>query len=167
MYQKTPREPTSKQQTLKAYIKSQRTLLEAEALAHSQAVQEAKQLDSKMRDTYSQLRRSVYDLSNGNSGGDDMGGLRIRPPLSPISGMLSPRHARSHSREVTLLENGMIVEHVDVRKEEREERERRKKEEKRARKLSRSSALDVTSDLFLRCTQRRFQFPRTPQVLWV
>lgn len=144
MYEKNPREPASKQQALQAYIKSQRILLEAEALAHAQAVQEAKQMDSKMRDTYSQLRRSVYDLTNG-TGDDDVGGLRIRPPLSPIPGMLS--HARSHSREVTLLENGMIVEHVDVRKEEREERERRKKEDRRARKLSRSSALDVTSIL--------------------
>jgi hypothetical protein len=39
----------------------------------------------------------------------------------------------------------MIVEHVDVRKEEREARERRRKEERRARKSSRSSAVEVTS----------------------
>lgn len=39
----------------------------------------------------------------------------------------------------------MIVEHVDVRKEEREARERRKKEERRARKSSRGSMMDVTS----------------------
>jgi hypothetical protein len=39
----------------------------------------------------------------------------------------------------------MIVEHVDVRKEEKEARERRRKEEKRARKSSRSSVIDVNS----------------------
>ncbi|KAF8625417.1 hypothetical protein AX15_005381 [Amanita polypyramis BW_CC] len=140
-----PREPASKQQSLHTYIKVQRTLLEAEGLARVQAMQEAKQLDSKMRDTISQLRRSAYDLTSGTAGVDDTGGLCIRPPLSPIPGILNPRHTRSHSREITLLENGMIVEHVDVRKEEREERQRRKKDEKRARKSSRSSVLDVTS----------------------
>ena len=39
----------------------------------------------------------------------------------------------------------MIVEHVDVRKEEKEARERRKRQEKRARKSSKSSVMDVTS----------------------
>lgn len=43
----------------------------------------------------------------------------------------------------------MIVEQIDVRREEREERERRRREERRersrARKSSRSSAVDVTS----------------------
>lgn len=97
-----------------------------------------------MRDTYSQLRRSAYDMGNSSSPADDLGGVRIRPPLSPSSPAHNA-HARSHSREVTLLENGMIVEHVDVRKEEREARERKKKEERRARKSSRSSGMDVTS----------------------
>lgn len=97
-----------------------------------------------MRDTYSQLRRSAYDMGNVTTSTDDTGGVRIKPPLSPSSPNLSS-HARSHSREVTLLENGMIVEHVDVRKEEREARERKKKEERRARKSSRSSMMDVTS----------------------
>ncbi|KIM40146.1 hypothetical protein M413DRAFT_446304 [Hebeloma cylindrosporum] len=138
-----PREPASRQQTLNTYIKSQRTLLEAEALAHARAMQEAKQLDSRMRDAYSQLRRSAYDTGNSSSPADDLGGVRIKPPLSP--GLPSHNHARSHSREITLLENGMIVEHVDVRKEEREARERKKRDDKRARKSSRSSVMDVTS----------------------
>lgn len=107
-------------------------------------MQEAKQLDNRMRDTYSQLRRSAYDLGNVAAPADDIGGVRIKPPLSPSSPNFSS-HARSHSREITLLENGMIVEHVDVRKEEREARERKKKEERRARKSSRSSMMDVTS----------------------
>ncbi|KAJ7084387.1 hypothetical protein B0H15DRAFT_911170 [Mycena belliarum] len=137
-----PREPAARQQTLNTYIKSQRTLLEAEALARARAMQEAKQLDSRMRDTYSQLRRSAYDTGSSPTPADDTGAIRIKPPRSPAS----PNHpGRSHSREVTLLENGMIVEHVDVRKEEKEARERRRKEEKRARKSSRSSFIDVNS----------------------
>ncbi|KAJ7783179.1 hypothetical protein B0H16DRAFT_1495735 [Mycena metata] len=137
-----PREPAARQQTLNTYLKSQRTLLEAEALARARAMQEAKQLDNRMRDTYSQLRRSAYDTGNTAAPADDNGGVRIRPPLSPAS---PNQPIRSHSREVTLLENGMIVEHVDVRKEEKEARERRRKEEKRARKSSRSSVIDVNS----------------------
>ena len=104
-------------------------------------MQEARQLDNRMRDTYSQLRKSAYDLGSSASPIDDQGGVRIKPPRSPAIGS----HLRSHSRDVTLLENGMIVEHVDVRKEEKEARERKRKEEKRARKLSRGSGVDVTS----------------------
>ncbi|KAF8161078.1 hypothetical protein B0H34DRAFT_795918 [Crassisporium funariophilum] len=140
-----PREPASRQQTLTTYIKSQRTLLEAEALAHARAMQEAKQLDNRMRDAYSQLRRSAYDMGSSSSPADDLGGVRIRPPQTPSSPAHNPAHNRSHSREITLLENGMIVEHVDVRKEEREARDRKRREDKRARKSSRSSVMDVTS----------------------
>jgi hypothetical protein len=109
-------------------------------------MQESRQLDNRMRDAYSQLRRSQYDIGSSGGSPDDMGGVRIRSP----SGTSRPRpHGHSHSREVTLLENGMIVEHVDVRREEREERERRRKEEKRersrARKSSRSSVYSVHS----------------------
>ena len=84
-------------------------------------------------------------MGNSASASDDLGGVRIRPPNSPHSPTWNSNHVRSNSREVTLLENGMIVEHVDVRKEEKEARERKKKEERRARKSSRSSAMDVTS----------------------
>ncbi|KAG6837714.1 hypothetical protein H0H93_003516 [Arthromyces matolae] len=140
-----PREPASRQQTLRTYIKSQKALLEAEALARARAMQEAKQLDNRMRDTYSQLRRSAYDLGNVATAAEDTtGGLRIKPPVSPTAPM-HDIHARSHSREITLLENGMIVEHVDVRKEEREAKDRRRKEDRRARKSSRGSVMDVTS----------------------
>ncbi|KIK67436.1 hypothetical protein GYMLUDRAFT_55203 [Collybiopsis luxurians FD-317 M1] len=140
-----PREPTSRQQTLNAYIKLQRTLLEAEALARARALHEAKELDSRMRDTYSQLRRSAYDMGSSATPADDSGGVRIKPPTSPVSAAFSRPHERSHSRDVTLLENGMIVEHVDVRKEEKEARDRRRKDERRARKSSRSSVVDVNS----------------------
>lgn len=136
-----PREPASRQQTLNNYVKSQRTLIEAETLARARALQEARQLDNRMRDTYSQLRRSAYDTGNSAAPADDTGGVRIKAPTSNTS----PVHDRSASREVTLLENGMIVEHVDVKREEREARERRRREEKRVRKLSKSSGFDVGS----------------------
>lgn len=111
-------------------------------------MQESRQLDNRMRDAYTQLRRSQYDM--GGSGGlpDDIGGVRIITPRSP-SGTGLGLHGHSHSREVTLLENGLIVEHVNVRKEEREQRERKRKEEKRersrARKSSRGSVHSVRS----------------------
>ena len=142
-----PKEPSSRQQTLDQYVKSQRTLLEAEALAHARALRESRQLDDRMRDAYSQLRRSAYELGSSAQPSDDTGGVRIKSPRSPSG---PAPHNHNHSREVTLLENGMIVEHVDVRREEREERDRRRREEKRersrARKTSRSSrTADVMS----------------------
>ena len=111
-------------------------------------MQESWQLDNRMREAYIQLRRSQYDM--GSSGGflDDDGGVCITTPQLPSS-ISGPAYGHSHSREVTLLENGMIVEHVNVRQEERKERERRQKEEKRersrARKSSRGSVYSVCS----------------------
>jgi hypothetical protein len=108
-------------------------LLEAEALAHTNTMHwhEAKQLDSRMWDAYSQLRGSANNTGSSSSPADDLGGIRIKPPLSPPTSPTNHHaHTRSRSREITLLENGMIVEHVDVRKEEREARERRRREEK-------------------------------------
>ncbi|KAG1752934.1 hypothetical protein EDB19DRAFT_1903317 [Suillus lakei] len=136
----TPREPASKQQTLEQYVKAQRSLLEAEALAHARAMQESMQLEHKMRDTYSQFRRSAYDLN----GGVDDTAFRLKPPGQ--NGALG-HHIRSPSRDITVLENGLIVEHVDIRKEEKEEERRRRNEkrDRRARKSSKGSAVDVTS----------------------
>jgi hypothetical protein len=114
-------------------------LLEAEAFAHARAMQESRQFGNQMRDAYSQLRRSAYEMGITATPIDDTGAMRIK----------SNSHSRSQSRDVTLLENGLIVEHVDVKREEREERERKRKEERReksrARKSSRGSAVDVTS----------------------
>ncbi|KAI0305703.1 hypothetical protein B0F90DRAFT_1815286 [Multifurca ochricompacta] len=123
-----PKEPASKGEALEKYVKTQQTLVEAEALAHARAVQESRQLEDRMRDAYSQLRRSAYEL-----------GLQLH--------QMTASQANGHGREVTVLENGLIVEHVDVRKEEREERQQRRREEKRARarKSSRGSAIDVAS----------------------
>ena len=96
-----------------------------------------------MRDAYSQLRRSAYEL--GATTSTDDRGVRIKTTRSSMAPQSS--QTTGHGREVTVLENGMIVEYVDVRKEEREERQQRRREEKRARarKSSRGSAIDVAS----------------------
>ena len=95
-----------------------------------------------MRDAYSQLRRSAYEMGSSPAFADDSGGVRVKIPNSPTvpSGL-------THSRDITLLENGMIVEHVDVRREERERRKEERRERSRARKSSRSSrsGVDVMS----------------------
>jgi hypothetical protein len=124
-------------------VKSQRALLEAEALAHARAMRESRQLDDKMRDAYSQLRRSAYELGSSAQPTDDGGGgVRIKAPRS----VSTPTALLSHSREVTLLENGMIVEHVDVKKEEKERRKlEERRERSRARKTSRGSRADAMS----------------------
>jgi hypothetical protein len=121
----------------------QQTLVEAEALAHARAVQESRQLEDRMRDAYSQLRRSAYELGVATSADDR--GVRIKALRSSMLPL--PSQASGQNREVTVLENGMIVEHVDVRKEEREERQQRRREEKRARarKSSRGSVIEVAS----------------------
>lgn len=96
-----------------------------------------------MRDAYSQLRRSAYELGAASS--QDDRGIRIKALRSSASHL--PGQTNGQSREVTVLENGMVVEHVDIRKEEREGRQQRRREEKRtrARKSSRGSAFDVAS----------------------
>lgn len=124
-----PREPASKHQTLNTYLNTQNDLLVAENKARLQAMQEARQLDNKMRDAYSELRRSAYDLGANSSALDDRG-IRIRSP----SGVGDDLRI-THKRDTTLLENGMIVERVDMRKEEA----RIRKEERRVRKVSRDS----------------------------
>jgi hypothetical protein len=60
---------------------------------------------------------------------DDLGSIPIKPPLSPTSPTNHHADTRSHSREIMLLENGMIVEHADIRKEEKEAQERRRRED--------------------------------------
>jgi hypothetical protein len=85
-----------------------------------------------MRDAYSELRRSAYDLGASASALDD-GGVKIRSPNA--SGFGDDVRNNSHKRDTTLLENGMIVERVDVRKEEA----RIRRGERRARKASRDS----------------------------
>lgn len=131
-------------------MKTQSAFLEAEALARARAMQESLALESKMKSTYDQWRRSTNDLGVPTS--DELQNSR-KPPraLSGPAALLGVEggHSRHPSRDITLLENGLVVEHVDVRREEKEERQRRRKEERRersrVRKSSRGSAVDVTS----------------------
>jgi hypothetical protein len=124
--------------TIQTYVKQQGELLEAEAEARTKAREEAQRMDAKVRDTYTQLvRRSVYDLGTQFGSDDGLGGIRIQPPRS--SGVWDHSSAKEdlrHRRDVTLLENGMVKERVDVKREEREEEKRRRKEDKMARKAS-------------------------------
>lgn len=130
--------------TIQSYVKQQGELLQAEAEMRAKAREDAQRMDARVRDTYTQLvRRSVYDLGTTQLGSDDgMSGIRIQPP-SRSSGVWdhgSPKEDLRHRRDVTLLENGMIKERVDVKREEREEEKRRRKDEKRARKQSGTEA---------------------------
>lgn len=133
--------------TIQSYVKQQGQLLEAEAEARARAREDAQRVDAKVRDTYTQLvRRSVYDLGTQFGSDDGMGGIRIQPPRS--SGVWdhgSPKEDLRHRRDVTLLENGMIKERVDVKREEREDEKRRRKDEKRARKASGTEAAFLNS----------------------
>lgn len=71
------------------------------------------------------------------------------PTSMPASASSSKRRSRSKEREVTLLESGMIMERVDIQREEREEKERRRAEEReerrRTRKVSRVSTTGIPS----------------------
>jgi hypothetical protein len=124
--------------TIDSYIRQQAELLAAEADARRKAQQEAQQVDARMKDTYAILRNSTYDIGSAGMVGDDFGtGVRIQPPRSSIYGgsSASPKEDYKHKRDMTLLENGMIMERVDVKREEKE----RRKEEKKARKLSQTT----------------------------
>src|SRR5258706_13126238 len=134
--------------TIQSYIKQQGQLLGAEVEARARAREDAQRIDAKVRDTYTQLvRRSVYDLGTQFGSDDGMGGIRIQPPprSSGVWDHSSPKDDLRHRRDVTLLENGMIKERVDVKREEREEEKRRRKDEKRARKPSGTEAAFLNS----------------------
>jgi hypothetical protein len=77
-------------------------------------------------------RRAQAELA-APAGGDD---ARVRTHTSRSS---SVPLASPGARNTMLLENGLVVEHVDVRREEREARDRARRDERRARKSSRGS----------------------------
>ncbi|KAG8964481.1 hypothetical protein FRC03_001732 [Tulasnella sp. 419] len=144
-----PKEPQARWQTLQAYVTSQSALLAAESRARSEAIRESKLIETRLRDSYAQIRRSAYEhgathvlpVEEGPSPG---AGVRVKAPRS-ISGSGWPTNPATGSRrDLTLLENGMIVERVDVKKEEREERQRLKKEEKQWRRMSSSGGLSAS-----------------------
>lgn len=113
-------------------MRSQRSLLEEEALAHARAVRESQQLEARAKDAFT--RRSIN--GSGISGSPRFDEQAMRHTSSGSGG---------RSRDVVLLENGLLVESLDMKKEEKEERERKRKEEK-ARKSSRTSVYSVATD---------------------
>ncbi|KAG8734525.1 hypothetical protein FRC11_000013 [Ceratobasidium sp. 423] len=126
-----PKEPQARWITLTDFVRKQAALLEAEHHARAQAARESRMLDTRLRDTYQQLRRSAYDLNDGP--------VRIRAPTNPDqeSSFLA---VQDPARDITVLASGMIQERVDLRKEERE----RKRDSKRHRRIaSRQSTTNV------------------------
>ena len=100
-------------------------------------MRESRLRDSKMRDAYFELRRSTNDISRVDIPGEGhVNGIKLRA---------STAFDGPDGREVTLLESGMILEHVDVRRQEREERDWRQREEHRTRKASRVSIGEASS----------------------
>ena len=118
--------------TIQTYIKQQGELLEAEAEACARAREDAQWIDAKVRDTYTQLvRRSMYDLGDTQLGSNHaVGRIRIQPPHSSgVWDHSSPKEDLKCTRDVTLLENGVIKERVGVKHKERKEEMRRHREE--------------------------------------
>jgi hypothetical protein len=118
-----PKESHARLMTIDSYIRQQATLLVYEAEARAKAQQEARQVDARIRQS---THDSILD--------DSKSGARITPTRSSVySGSPTlPGDDYGHQRDVTMLENGLIVERVDVKREEKE----RKREEKRTGKSS-------------------------------
>ncbi|KZV73307.1 hypothetical protein PENSPDRAFT_649040 [Peniophora sp. CONT] len=127
-----PKESNSKRMNLDIYVRSQLALLEAEALARARAQQDARRAADRARDTFAAAqRRSTADLAHSYQNAHH-------------KGLVTPEHDGVKLGDgATLLENGLIVEHVDVRREAREKRRAEKRG--RSRKSSRGSVADVAS----------------------
>lgn len=160
---------------MEKYVKAQAELLAAENDARETTLREARTQDSRIRDTFHHVRRStgVDAAARVSLGGDNSqkgvklhastayeevdpygnlvyGGANPRS-VYPSSSPPLKRRSRSKERDVTLLESGLIMERVDIQKEEKEERARQKAEEKeerrRTRKISRVSTSGFGSPL--------------------
>ncbi|CUA66900.1 hypothetical protein RSOLAG22IIIB_00350 [Rhizoctonia solani] len=133
-----PKEPQARWITLTDFVRKQAALLEAEHHARAQAARESRMLDSRLRDTYHQLRRSAYDLNDGP--------VRIRAPTNPEpdSSFLA---VQDPTRDITVLASGMIQERVDLRKEEKERRRESKRHRRMTSRQSKGSTtnIDATS----------------------
>ncbi|KAG9011205.1 hypothetical protein FRB94_008804 [Tulasnella sp. JGI-2019a] len=142
-----PKEPQARWQTLEAYLKSQSALLVAEAAARAQAIRESRLLDNRMRETYSQIRESSQDLSlrqpYGSATNLPSPGVPIRVPRS--ASVYSTVPVGSPEKDATLLESGLIVEKIDLRKEEQEERARIKREGQQRLRMSTVGINDAAS----------------------
>jgi len=105
LYQNPPAS-THRFQTLQVYLLSQSQLLNAEATSRASTSIESRILSTKMRDTFVTLRHqsgAPVDASNG--------GVRVRPSR-PVEG----------AKETVMLESGIVVEKVDLKKAEKERR---------------------------------------------
>jgi hypothetical protein len=109
--------------TIDSYIRQQATLLVIEAEARAKAQQEARQIDARIRQS---THESVLD--------DSKSGVRVDAPRSSVysASQTTPGDEYGHRRDVTTLENGMVVERVNIKREEKD----RKREEKKAGKTS-------------------------------
>lgn len=159
---------------MEKYVKAQAELLAAENDARETTLREARTQDTRIRDTFQHVRCSTgADTSTRISLGGDSSqrGIKLRAStayeeVDPYGNLIYGGHAlggvypsssppkrqsRSRERDVTLLESGLIMERVDIQKEEKEERARQKAEEKeerrRTRKISRVSASGFGSPL--------------------
>jgi hypothetical protein len=134
-----PKEAHAREYNVRSYVKAQCALLEEENIARSQAVRESRELTEQMKHTYSSLRRSAYELSSSLTSDE---GIRIRQP-SPIrtSFVENPETSISPKKEAVLLENGMIMEKLDLKKEEQARRKRAARS--RQRTDSRTSAREL------------------------
>jgi hypothetical protein len=92
-----------------------------------------------MRHTFSSLRRSAYEISSSFTSEE---GVRIRQP-SPIRSSFAEdaELGVNAKKEAVLLENGMIMEKLDLKKEEQARRKRAARSRQRAD--SRTSAREL------------------------
>lgn len=97
-------------------------------------------MDNRVRESFSQIRRSAYETVSPSP---RTSGIAVRVAGSPTAPYTPPVE-----KEATLLENGLIVEKVDLKKEEREERARMRsveRSEKQRRRMSSAALNDVNS----------------------
>lgn len=107
---KNPPEPTAKQQSLFAYLDTQNAILAAENKARIQALQEARQLDEKMRESFHESPgspRSPYDFSTPEASFASATGssIKARSPSTyeiddPRNGGVSSRRDNTSPTEV-------------------------------------------------------------------
>lgn len=106
-------------------------------------------MDNRMRETYSHIRESTVDHNVKHQSTVPNGpvlGVPVRVPRS--SSVYSSLRVGSPDKDATLLENGLIVERVDLKKEEQEEKARARREEKvekQRRRMSSVGANDAAS----------------------
>lgn len=136
-----PKEAHARLMTIDAYVKQQAALLVEEAEARAKAQQDAQRFDARVRDNYPQTRHSTYEPSStGIASEDSASGARIPPPRSSMYEAL-PAGQKDHKRDTIILDSGMIVERVNLKREEKE----RLREQKKARKASQATDISTLS----------------------